>query len=119
MLKPAKVPVVKMEKVMKNKEDLEDEIKSMARKRDEHILEANKIQEEMINKVEQLYAMDENMVKIACINCGGLGYSKEGEKKIACKLCNMKRYNWMPKFKEEENGELPKRKRPIRSDDLD
>ena len=101
------------------KEELEDEIKSLARKRDEHFLEANKIQEQMIFKVEQLYAMDDNMVKISCINCGGLGYTKEGEKKAACKLCNMKRYNWMPKFKEEEDGELPKKKRNIPSDDSD
>jgi len=104
---------------MKNKEELEDEIKSMARKRDEHILEANKIQEQMIYKVEQIYEMSEDMVKIKCITCGGIGYLKEGEKKKPCNLCNMKCYNWMPKFKEEKDGELPKRKRPIRSDDLD
>jgi hypothetical protein len=102
---------------MKNKEEIEDEIKSLARKRDEHLVEANKIQEQMMIKVETMYSMDPSMVKITCINCGGLGYSKEGEKKQVCKLCNMKRYNWMPRFKEEDNGERISTKK--RSNDID
>lgn len=89
---------------MISKEEIEDEIKSLTRKRDEHLAKANEIQEQVINKVEILYSLDKDMIRINCINCNSLGYTKEGEKKTLCRLCNGKRYNWMKVFKEEKDG---------------
>ena len=107
MRKPAKVLVVKMEKVMKkkSKEDIEDELKSIGRKRNELILQLNDIQEKIASLTEQYYEMDPSMVKVVCINCQGTGYIKEGEKKQICKLCNGKHYNWFLKFKEQKKEE--------------
>jgi len=85
---------------MKNKDELEDEIKSLARKRDEVVLKLNKLQEELIEKSEEYYALDPEMVKIICIGCAGTGYIKEGEKKQLCRICGGKQYNWVKRFKE-------------------
>lgn len=86
------------------KEDIEDKIKSLTRKQNEKIVEINKIQEEMTSLMESYYSMDDKYVKIFCIGCNGQGYTKEGEKKVLCKLCRGKQYNWVVKYKEGGNA---------------
>ena len=97
----------------KTKEDIEDDIKSLNRKRNEMLIELNTLQEKLITLTESYYNMDDSMVKVVCINCNGVGYIKEGEKKTICKLCNGKQYNWLMKYKGENNedGRIPKEKR--------
>jgi hypothetical protein len=87
-----------------NKEDIEDKIKSLMRKRSELILEINKLQDELISLTENLYEYSDDMVKVKCINCEGIGYMKDGDKKKLCQLCNGKHYNWLQKW------DVPKRK---------
>ena len=84
---------------MTTKEELEDKIKTLSRKRDKAILDANNIQKELILLVEQLYEVEDKYVKIECFRCGGVGYIKaEDNKKRICDICNGKQYTWMKRY---------------------
>jgi len=87
------------------KEDIEDKIKSLTRERNKLIIELNKIQEELSNQMESYYlTKPDTYTKIFCIGCNGVGYIKEGEKKVLCKVCGGKQYNWVIKYKEGGNA---------------
>lgn len=88
----------------KTKEDMEDDINTLIRKRNTSILELNEIQKLIEEKTEQYYILSDDMVRVVCINCQGMGYGKDGEKKVICQVCKGKQYMWLKKFKEDENG---------------
>jgi len=80
----------------KTVEDIEDEIKSVSRKRDITIVEAQKYQDQLVALAEQLYEIDPQYIKVECFRCGGVGYLKgEDDKKHICELCGGKEYTWM------------------------
>jgi len=85
-----------------NKEELEDKINSLARKRDNLILDLDKIQKELSTYMEKYYEVTDDYVKVTCVQCGGLGYLQlEGSKKI-CNVCNGKEFIWLKKWKEKD-----------------
>jgi len=80
----------------KTKEDIEDEIKSVSRKRDLAIIKAQELQDSLIKLAEELYELRPDFVKVECIRCGGLGYLQdENKKKHICDICQGKEYTWM------------------------
>jgi len=85
-----------------NKEELEDEIKSLGGKRDRAYLDMNKYQKEIEDLMEGYYETTDTHTKVICIQCGGQDYvqTEEGKKQI-CPVCKGKKYIWLPKYKEE------------------
>jgi len=85
-----------------NKEELEDKIKSLGRKRDNAYLESNKNKKEIEDLMEEYYEATDTHTKVICINCGGRDYveTEEGKKQV-CQVCKGKKYIWLPKYKEE------------------
>ena len=83
---------------IKTKEDIEDEMKSLARQRDELIVKANDLQNKLIGLEEMFLSMDKSFVKVECFNpgCFGTGYIRGEDKKLReCQLCSGKGYKWM------------------------
>lgn len=97
-----------MTKIDEYKDELEDKLKSLARKRDTLILEIQKLQTEIETIVEQSYAIDDTKIRITCFplsagGCSGKGYvTLEDGKKHICPVCNGKNYIWAEKYKEEK-----------------
>ncbi len=83
-----------------DKIEIEDKIKSLARKRDEKVLELDKLQKKLLVLMEEYYQVDDTMIQTECISCGGVGYGKseQGDKKVICQICLGKCYNWMRKY---------------------
>jgi len=82
-----------------NKDEIEDKIKSLSRKRDETLIEAEKIQSQLLILAEQFYELDNEYIKVICPGCGGIGYMKiEDNKKRVCQICQGKEYTWMKKY---------------------
>lgn len=86
--------------------ELQDDFNSLTRKRNQLILDVDKITKELIELSEKVYEASSDYVKITCINCNGDGIvPTEDGKKVICKICNRKKYMWVRKFQEEkENG---------------
>lgn len=79
----------------KTVEEIEDEIKSLSRKRDKHLIQANEIQEQLLKLAEEMYEINPKYVKVDCLICGGKGYIQtEENKKVKCNVCEMKSYIW-------------------------
>jgi len=95
-----------MTKLDDYKTELEDKIKSLAKKRDTLVLEIQKIQTEIETLVEQSYALDSTKVRITCFpksagGCAGTGYvTLEDGKKHICPVCNGKYFLWAEKYTE-------------------
>jgi phage FluMu protein Com len=90
-----------MTKIENLKDELEDEIKSITRKRDKLLVEVNDIGKELGNLLEKYYALDENMVAIKCPRCKGMGYLQDNKgNKQLCDTCGGpdKPYIWMEKY---------------------
>ena len=84
-----------------NKDDLEDKIKSLARKRDNAVLELDKYQKELQILMEEYYEVSDEYVKVECIQCRGVGYIKgEDNKKHLCGVCGGNNFLWLKKWKE-------------------
>ena len=83
-------------------EDVEDEIRSISRKRDLLIADANKEQGELLKRLEEYNILHPDFVQIICTRCGGNGYipKEENKGKVVCDFCNGKCYLWMKKFRE-------------------
>lgn len=84
------------------KNELNDKINSIINKRNESILEAERLSKEVQPLVEQLLALDETKVKIVCLppplGCNGVGYiEREDGKKVVCPVCGGK-YVWATKY---------------------
>jgi len=95
---------------MKNKtlEEIEDEIKSIGRKRDNAIIDVDSWQKKLEELMEMYYDIHPDYVKVNCIICGGKGYIQSEDKKITCRndvipqlSCNGKGYMWMKLWKDE------------------
>jgi len=85
-----------------NKEELEDKIKSLSRKRDQSYLDMSKYQKEIEDLMEQYYEVSDTHTKVICIQCNGVGYLQiEEGKKQMCNICKGKKYIWLSKYVEE------------------
>jgi len=90
---------------MKTLEELQDQLKSLIRKRDKQLIDINKSQEEINNLLDQIYEKDPMRVRVRCIQCNGLGYIKDNnDKKKICNICGGKKYNWMNLYVESKTG---------------
>ena len=81
--------------------ELEDDIKSLNRKRMKIIVEAGELDKEIGEVSEKFYALNPDYVKVTCPNCLGQGYLKpeDSDKPIKCQVCNLKCYLWMNVWK--------------------
>ena len=83
------------------KEELEDKIKSIVRKRNELLMELDKLQKEIAILLEQSFSLDESKIKIKCLNCSGVGYKLTDDgKKQMCPSCGGpdNPYIWAEKY---------------------
>lgn len=98
------------DKKLNTKEEIEDEINSLMRKRDRMIIDADKLQKEMENLTDRYLEFDSNHVKIKCLTCGGVGYIVDeiggSNKKKVCSnptlpflSCRGRGYIWLEKYK--------------------
>jgi len=87
-----------------NKKEITDKLKLLVQKRNEKLEELNKLQEELAVLMNMYYLLDDSYVKVICIGCSGTGYTKDGDKKVLCKVCAGKQYNWMTRYKENKNA---------------
>ena len=83
--------------------DLEDNLNSLIKKRDNLVLEVRKVQSDIENNLEKLFAIDTNKVRIVCSNCRGTGISpslSQDGKKQFCEVCGGpdKPYLWAEKY---------------------
>ena len=86
-----------------NTEEINDALNSKIRDRDKLIISLDNVSKELAELLEQKYSLDPKMVRIKCINCGGVGYSVgEDSKKRICQMCNGKLYNWTEIFIEKK-----------------
>ena len=85
------------------KEELEDKINSLIRKRDKLIIERDKVEKEIQDLMDKLLSLDKRYVKAQCIVCRGLGYIQADNKKKLCHYCGGKQFIWVRKFEEEKN----------------
>jgi len=77
-------------------EEIDDKLNSLMRQRDKNIIEINKLQEDVLSLLNKKYELDPQMVRVNCIQCGGLGRVKgEDGKPVICPVCNGEGYNWM------------------------
>ena len=84
-------------------EEIEDEIKSLSRKRDVAMLDANKHQEKLLTLLEELYELRPNYVKVDCFRCGAVGYLQGDDgKKHICDLCAGKEFTWMKLYEKDK-----------------
>jgi len=83
---------------IKSVEEFNDDINSLIGKRNNLILEAEKINKDLFKIVEERNEIDPRMVKVKCLQCGGKGYQEtEDGKKTMCQLCGGpdKPYIWV------------------------
>jgi len=82
-------------------ESLEDEIRALTRKKMQLIVDADKLNKEILEVTEKYYELSDDYTKVVCFNCDGQGYIQveEENKKVKCQICNLKCYLWMKKFK--------------------
>ena len=82
-------------------EDIEDEIKSLSRKRDLVIIEIDKHQKQLESLMEEYYSMSKDYVKIVCLGCSGIGYIEDEKKtKHRCPACKGKQFIWAKLYTE-------------------
>ena len=86
----------------KTLEELQDEFNSLSRKRNQLILDADKVTKELVELAEKVYEASPEYIRIDCLKCGKKGIldTEEG-KKIRCDLCGGKCYIWAKQFKED------------------
>lgn len=86
--------------------EIEDEVKSLNRKRMQMVLELNDMEEQIKKLGEMYYEKSPEYIKITCLGCNGLGYIEgDDKKKVKCQLCNLQKYIWAKKFNgEKTNG---------------
>ena len=86
----------------KTLEELQDEFNSLSRKRNQLILDADKVTKELVELAEKVYEASPEYVKVICPNCNGTtvveSQTEEG-KKVKC-MCYPKGYLFMKKHKE-------------------
>jgi len=100
-------------KKLETLEEIQDEMKTLSRKRDLAIIEADKIQKELQALSQKFLESHPDFIKIRCLTCGGKGYvdSNDGKKKICMNpnfpmlSCNGKGYIMLEKYKEEKKEE--------------
>jgi len=91
-----------------NMEEIEDKLNSSLRKRDKAIIELNNINKELDELLELKFLNDPKMVKIKCIQCGGMGRVKqENGNQVICPTCKGNEYVWLEAYipKQEEDTE--------------
>jgi hypothetical protein len=92
-----------MSDIVAMKEEIEDEINHLVRKRDSMILEIQKIQNELESLAEKSYSLDQSKIRIRCFNCKGTGISptpsQDGKKRF-CEMCvgPDKPYLWADRY---------------------
>jgi len=91
---------------MKTKEELEDEIKKVSRKRDEAYLEMSNQQKILEDLMDDYFKVSKTHHQVQCINCGGVGYGKTqgSDKNVVCELCKGKGYNWLPRYQKKSDS---------------
>jgi len=87
----------------KNKEEIEDKLKSKIRERDNLVIKLDKLQKELYQLLELTYENDPTKTKIKCIGCRGVGYIQTEDGKKICQNCEGKKYNWAEAFIEDNN----------------
>jgi hypothetical protein len=96
---------------MTTKEEIEDQIKSIARKRDKTFLELNEYQKQLQMLADQFKEVSEDFVKVVCPTCEGVGYIEDKDKKkhvcdnqmIPEFSCRGKQYIWMRKYEKKNS----------------
>lgn len=81
--------------------EIEDNIKSLNRKRDKLIIELDSITKELSLKIDELYRHLDTMVAIKCPECQGKGYLEGKDKaKQFCRICGGpdRPYIWAEKY---------------------
>ena len=83
---------------------LEDEIKSLTRKKMQLILDADKLDKEILKTTEKYYELSPNHVQVECFQCSQSQYKGYVEdpntgKNVKCPLCGSNAYLWMKLFK--------------------
>ena len=86
-----------------DKEELNKRLKDLSEERNKYIEKLNSLQKEFEEVTEMYYSQNDSYVRVICVGCGGKGYIEENDKKILCRVCSGKNYNWMIKFKEDIN----------------
>lgn len=86
--------------------ELQDKLNTLVRKRDSSILEIQKTQKDIEDIIEKQYSMDASKIRIKCINCRGTGISPnvgQDGKKHFCEVCGGpdRPYLWAEKYVEE------------------
>ena len=92
-----------------NKElnELEDQIATLARKRDQCLIDANNLQKQLLDLQEKYHSLSPEYEKLVCLTCGGQGYFQDEEsgKKVKCSnpqlpglSCGGKGYIWLKKY---------------------
>jgi len=88
----------------KTLEELEDEIKSISRKKMHLIVEAQEIDKKIEEISEEYYALSPEHVKVCCFQCAGSqlpGYVPDEQgKNVKCPLCHGMAFLWMKLYKE-------------------
>lgn len=85
------------------KDELEDKIKDLVNRRNQLIIDADRISKDLEPMMEQLLALDDTKVKIVCLICGGKGYipTEDGKKQVCPQGHPVdKPYMWATKYME-------------------
>jgi len=98
------------EKKLETLEEIQDEMKTLSRKRDLAIIEADKYQKSLQELSVKFLEIHPDFIKIKCLTCGGKGYiaADDGKKKICMNpnfpllSCGGKGYIMLEKYKEEK-----------------
>ena len=81
--------------------EIKDLLTTKIRERDKLVIKVNEVAREINNLLEKQYNLDPTKIQIKCINCRGLGYIPEEDKKKVCTVCNGSKYNWAEAYIEE------------------
>ena len=84
---------------MNNKDELKLQIDVVTKQLTDRMDEIDELTIKLKHLREKLREEDDDYMKCECLNCDGVGWYKDDNRKKICETCDGKRYMWVKKFK--------------------